>query len=61
MLLLLFLYSPVIELNLISQFPKAPRELEFTVSDTKFDHWKLLGTETVFDVTQEKTELSAST
>ena len=34
------------------QFPKSPWELDFTVSDKVFNHWRLLGTETVYDVTK---------
>ena len=38
---------------LFRQFPKSPWELEFTVSEKVFKHWRLLGTETVYDVTKE--------
>ena len=34
------------------QFPKSPWELEFTVSHKVFKHWRLLGTETIYDVSK---------
>ena len=34
------------------QFPKSPWELDFTVSDKVYNHWRLLGTETAYDVSK---------